>query len=250
MKNIKAVILAAGESSRMDSSLTKLAHRLGRKMLVEFPFFACRNAGIGEILVVVGHQAELIRSVLGSGCQYVLQKERLGTGDALRVCVPFLRNFSGQLLVLPGDAPFVSGSVIKNLIEFHQKKGPAATILTAELPNPFSYGRIIRDSKGGVARIIEEKDATSEQLRIKEVNSSVYLFHAPKLLTVLPKIENNNKKGEYYLTDAIGLLTGEDLPVQAMKTKDSRVILGINTPTDLQNAKTLLVEASPEAKPQ
>lgn len=243
MNNIKAVILAAGESTRMGSSLTKLVHRFGRKALVEFPFFACRSAGIDEILVVVGHQSEKIRSILGGSCRYVLQGKRLGTGDALRVCIPILQNFRGELLVLPGDTPFVSGSVIKKLIEFHQKKGSAATILTAELSDPFSYGRIVRDSEGKVAGIIEEKDATGEQLRIKEVNSSVYLFNTPKLLSVLPKIKNNNKKGEYYLTDAIELLAKENWPVEAMKTSDSRVILGINTPTDLQRAKKILKSA-------
>ena len=236
MKDVSAVVLAAGESKRMRSDLSKLLHRLGHRCLVEFPVQACIEAGIDKIIVVVGHQADKIKEVLGSKCKYAYQEKRLGTGDALRRAISLIDNSSDKLVVLPGDAPFVSSSVLHNLVRYHESKKPAATILTAILPDPGYYGRVIRNGYESVKKIVESKNATQEELKIKEVNSGIYCFDTEKITPLIPLLRPNKVTGEIYLTDIFEFLYREGERVEAFLAKDPKVAMGVNTPEELKRA--------------
>jgi len=240
LKNVKAVVLAAGEGTRMRSRLTKLLHPLRYQALVKFPVNACVESGIGEIIIVVGHQADKIRSTLGDGFTYVYQGKRLGTGDALKQAAPLLKDFEGELVVLPGDAPFINSSTLIQLVQYHRKRKIVATVLTALLPDPAHYGRVIRDGYSQIKRIVESKDAKPEELKVKEVNSGIYCFDTQKLLSVLPYLNCNNVKKEYYLTDVVELFYQQRLRVEAMRTNDPTVILGVNTQEELKRAWKIL----------
>jgi len=236
VKNVTAVVLAAGESRRMRSELSKLLHRLSYRYLVEFPVGACLEAGVERIIVVVGHQAEKIKAVLGDRYEYVYQEKRLGTGDALRRAVSLLTDFRGELLVLPGDAPFITPSVLQSLVNYHRKKRPAATILTAILSDPGAYGRVIRNGYQVVKKIVESKNATKEELRIKEVNSGIYCFDPQKVVPLLSLLKPNKVSGEIYLTDIFEFLYRQRKKVVALSAPDPRVALGVNTPEELKRA--------------
>ena len=240
MKNVRAVVLAAGEGTRMESGLTKLAHTLTYQALVKFAVDACVRSGIDRTIVVVGYQAEKIRSILGEGFDYVYQEKRLGTGDALKRAVPLLEDFKGELMVLPGDDPFISAPMLIQLVEHQRKTGPAATVLTACLPDPSYYGRVIRNGYRRIKRIVESKDASTEELKVKEVNSGIYCFDTQKLLPLLPCLDCNNAGKEYYLTDVIELFNQQGFRVEALEAKDPNVALGVNTPEELERAWRIL----------
>jgi len=246
MRNVRAVVLAAGEGTRMKSTLSKLLHLhpISSQALVRFAVNACVESGIGKTIVVVGHQAEKVKSILGERFEYVYQEKRLGTGDALRQAVSLLADFEGELVVLPGDAPFITPAMLIELIQYHRELKPAATVLTALLPDPSYYGRIVRngyrDGYPQIKKIVESKDATSEELKIKEVNSGVYCFDNQELLPILPCLDRSNRGGEYYLTDAVELLNKRSLRVEAMRAKDPQVVLGVNTPEELKRAWRIL----------
>lgn len=241
MKEVTAVVLAAGESKRMGSELSKLLHRLGHRCLVEFPVQACVEAGVGKIIVVVGHQAEKIKKVLGDRCEYVYQKKRLGTGDALRRAVPLIDDPSGKLIVLPGDAPFITSSALHSLVQYHKKEKPAATILTAVLPDPGYYGRVIRNGYQSIKKIVESRNATQEELKIKEVNSGIYCFDAEKIIPLLPLLKPNKVSGEVYLTDIFEFLYQKGERVDAFVAEDPRIAIGVNTPDELKRAYYLFI---------
>jgi len=211
----------------MRSGLIKLAHSLDSQALVNFPVNACLESGIKEVIVVVGYQAAKVKSILGEGFKYAFQDKRLGTGDALKRATPLLKDFKGELVVLPGDAPFINSSILIKLIQHHQKRKPVATVLTALLSDSGHYGRVIRDGYGQVKKIAESKDATPEELKIKEVNSGIYCFNAKQLLPVLPLLKCNNARREYYLTDVIELFYQKDLKVETLRVKNSNITLEV-----------------------
>jgi len=240
MERVRTVVLAAGEGTRMESKLSKLAHPLGSQALVKFTVDACIKSGISKIIIVVGHQAEKIKSILGEGFEYVYQRERLGTGHALKQAVPLLSDFQGELVVLPGDAPFLTPSILLQLIQYQREKKPAATVLTALLPDPCHYGRIIKNGYRQIKKIVESKDASPEELNIREINSGIYCFNTQKMLPLLPYLDRNNKGKEYYLTDVVELLNIRGFRVEAMQTKNPEVALGVNTPEELERAWKIL----------
>ena len=246
MKNVRAVVLAAGKGARMRSTLSKLLHLhpVSSQALVKFAVNACVESGIGKTIVVVGYQAEKVRSALGEGFEYVYQEERLGTGDALKQAVSLLGGFRGELVVVPGDAPFITSSVLIELIKTHRQIKPAATVLTALLSDPSHYGRIVKngyiDGYRQVEKIVESKDANPKQLEIREINSGIYCFDNQRLLPLLPHLSCSNKGGEYYLTDVVQLLNQQKLRVGTMEVEDSQVVLGVNTPGELRKAWKIL----------
>jgi len=247
LNNVTAVVLAAGEGTRMGSTLSKLIHRLHYRFLAEFSVRACLESGIGKTIVVVGYQADKIKSVLGEDFIYVYQKRRLGTGDALKQAVPLLRDFKGELIVLPGDAPLITASTLTHLVHYHRERRPAATVLTALLPDPAYYGRIVLDGYLGVKRIVESKDAKPEELEIKEVNSGVYCFDTQKILPLLFQLSPSKSTGEYYLTDVVSLLNKQDLRVEALRSEDPTVALGVNTREDLKRANKIIKQRALES---
>jgi len=242
MKNVKAVILAAGEGTRMKSPLSKLIHHVYYQSLVEFPARACIESGIGETIVVVGYQADKVRGILGEKFTYVYQKKRLGTGDALRQAIPLLRSFKGELVVLPADAPFITSSVLIELVGQHRKTKPAATVLTALLSDPGYYGRVIRNGYLGIKKIVESKDANPEEIEVKEINSGVYCFDTQKLLPLLSQLSCNNMKKEYYLTEVISLFNQKGFGVEALRVDDPTIALGVNTRKDFKRVIQIMKE--------
>ncbi len=240
MKDVCAVVLAAGKGTRMRSGLIKLAHPLNSEPLVKFAVNACVDSGVGRIIVVVGYQADKIKSILGEKFEYVYQERCLGTGDALRRAASLLGDFQGELIVLPGDAPFIKPSTLVALVHRQRETKSVATVLTALLSRPSDYGRIIRDGYDQIKRIVERRNAAPEELKIREVNSGIYCFDTQKLLPLLPILMRDTKAGEYYLTDVIGLLHEHGFRVEAMKVSDATAILGVNTPQELMSAGKIL----------
>jgi bifunctional UDP-N-acetylglucosamine pyrophosphorylase/glucosamine-1-phosphate N-acetyltransferase len=230
-----ALILAAGKGTRMKSDLPKVLHPLMGKPMVEYVITACRKAGVDESILVIGHQAALVREILGSNLKYVEQKEQLGTGHAVMISRNALKQYKGDLLVLAGDTPFLTGQIIRKLIRKHQKTGAAATMMTAIMDPPLAYGRVVRIN-GKISRIVEERDATPDEKKIKEVNTSHYCFQTEKLFPCLDKLRTNNDQGEYYLTDVIQILVKQHESVESLTSNDPAVLMGINNRLHLAEA--------------
>jgi bifunctional UDP-N-acetylglucosamine pyrophosphorylase/glucosamine-1-phosphate N-acetyltransferase len=240
MKGI-AVVLAAGEGKRMNSDLPKVLHPAAGEPLLAHVGRAARGCGVDRIVVVVGKGADRVRATFaGEGWEFVDQPERRGTADAVRRAVPHLEGFEGDVLVLAGDAPLLEAATLTTLRAARRDASAAVAVLTARLPDPKGYGRILRDERGAFVGIVEEKDATPGQRAIREVNSSVYCFRGPDLLGALPRIGNSNVQGEYYLTDAIGILRGDGAPVVAVEAATPDEILGVNDPEQLRHVDELL----------
>jgi len=238
MENLRILILAAGKSTRMKSKYAKVLHRVGGATLIEH---VLRTAGSvsTDIFVVVGHSAEKVKALIPE-VKFVDQQEQLGTGHAVITARESFSRFSGDVLVLPGDVPLVSASTLETFIKFHRDGGFIASVLTAEVPNPHGYGRIVRRNDNQVNSIVEHRDATPEILKISEINSSIYLFNATALFEALTKIRNNNAQGEYYLTDVIGILVNGRQKVGAFKIEAAEEILGINTRQELAAADHMM----------
>ncbi len=237
---IIGVTLAAGKSTRMEDNLIKVLHRLNNEPIISRVVDSVKDAGIDRQIVMIGHQGEAVRKTLGENFEYIEQKEQLGTGHALLQVVPLLTDYDGHLLVLVGDAPFITSKILRELIDYHLSVDADATILTGYLDEPGSYGRIIRDKDGKVERIVEFKNATREEREIKEVNSAIYCFKARSILPLLPLIDNYNVKGEYLLTDIIKIVYKKGLKICAYCSKDPNIVRGINTAEELELAEEII----------
>ena len=233
------VILAAGESKRMKSAVSKVAHRLGGVPLILHVLNAVEKLVTDKTVVVVSSEDDLIPRLVGDRAESVCQPELLGTGHALMQTRQLLGDFSGDLLVLCGDVPLITPETLRKLLAFHRSESLEATILSARLMDPTGYGRILRRSGGRVIRIVEEADASFTEKVVEEVNSGSYCLRAPDFWNLLEEIENGNRQGEYYLTDLIGLLTKRDRPVGAYQTEDADEIRGINTRAQLAQAEEI-----------
>ena len=241
------MILAAGEGKRMKSDLPKVLHPAAGEPLLAHVGRAARDAGVGKIVAVVGKGSERVRAAFaGSGWEFVEQPERRGTADAVKRAVPWIEGFDGDVLVLAGDVPLLKGSTLRVLRDECHASGAAVSVLTASLPDPQGYGRILRDASGAFTGIVEEKDATEEQRGVREVNSSLYCFRAADLLFALPRIRNDNVQGEFYLTDAIGILREAGRTVIAVEAAALDEILGVNDPEQLRLVDELLLRRRAE----
>lgn len=214
----------------MKSSLPKVLHTMCGAPLLEWVLRAARGAGCEELLVVVGHGKDQVKKAFSrdNDVIWVDQDEQLGTGHAVKMAAPFLKDKSGKLLILAGDTPLIRPETLLRLAQAVDD-GADAAILTSLQENPFGYGRIVRDEEGNVARIVEEADATPEQKAIKETNSSVYCFNLECLLGPLEQLKPNNQQGEYYLTDVIEILHREGGKTSPVRLDDPTEILGINS---------------------
>jgi bifunctional UDP-N-acetylglucosamine pyrophosphorylase/glucosamine-1-phosphate N-acetyltransferase len=229
-----AVILAAGKGTRMKTDAVKVLVPLRGKPMVRHVIEACRGAGVGRVILVIGYKADEVRAVLGGDVEYVVQNEQLGTGHALRTAAPSLRGLEGDLLVLPGDTPFLTPDFLGGLLAAHRASGADATLAAVVWDEPPPYGRIVRDAAGRILRIVEEWDATPEVRAIKETCTSHYVFKAGVVLPLLAEVGNDNVKGEYYLTDIVEILAGRGRRVEAFRVVDPKLVLGINTLEDLE----------------
>ncbi|MGN0194248.1 MAG: bifunctional N-acetylglucosamine-1-phosphate uridyltransferase/glucosamine-1-phosphate acetyltransferase [Pseudoramibacter sp.] len=241
MKQTKAIILAAGKGTRMRSQMAKVLHPLCGKALVDHVIGANRAAGISDVAVVVGYQADAVRAHLPGDVQVFEQKEQLGTGHAVMQALPFIENFDGNVLILVGDAPLIRGETLKGLAEVHEGGGYAATVLTANFDNPTGYGRIVKNGDA-LIKIVEEKDATEAEKRIHEINSGMYCFDAKALCQALSKMTNDNAQHEYYLTDSIEILRNLGKKVGSFPTPDYRDIVAVNSKAQLAEAGAIMRE--------
>ena len=193
MNNITAVILAAGDGKRMKSNYSKVIHKVAGKPIIRRVCETVKNADIEKCVLVVGHKQEQVRETMGEEVLYAVQSEQLGTGHAVMQAVPFLDD-AQKVVVLCGDAPLLSSETLKEALKVNEERKEYATIFTAEFDDPTGYGRIVRDEKGNVVGIVEHKDATEEQRKIKEVNSSMYCFDKKALVEAFKKEIINMKK--------------------------------------------------------
>jgi bifunctional UDP-N-acetylglucosamine pyrophosphorylase/glucosamine-1-phosphate N-acetyltransferase len=241
-KDLAIVILAAGKGTRLKSSLAKVLHRAGGRTLVEQVVRTCAPLGAKKTVVVVGHQAEQVMSVLGpTGASTVLQQPQHGTGHAMQVARRAIGN-AKFVVVMPGDAPLVRTETLRALVSVHRAGNAAATILTAVVSDPSGYGRVMRRSETQVGAIVEESQLTDEQSEINEINSSIYCFTLEKLWPALAQVKPNNKHREVYLTDAIAILAGKGETVLAQVAADPREVLGCNTRADLAEVDRIFRE--------
>jgi bifunctional UDP-N-acetylglucosamine pyrophosphorylase/glucosamine-1-phosphate N-acetyltransferase len=231
MENLRVLILAAGKSTRMKSKYAKVLHRVGGQTLLEHVLRSARSVS-ADVWVVVGHTAEKVKALV-SEVKFVDQKEQLGTGHAVLASRDHFAEYTGDLLVLPGDVPLISGETLHAFVKFHRDGGYRASVLTADADNPFGYGRIVRRNDNEVDSIVEHRDATPDILKIPEINSGIYIFNAPALFEALSKIRNNNAQREYYLTDVIGIMGAQRDKIGAFKVPSVEQVLGINTRQEL-----------------
>jgi bifunctional UDP-N-acetylglucosamine pyrophosphorylase/glucosamine-1-phosphate N-acetyltransferase len=247
-KNLDVLILAAGLGTRMRSNLAKVLHRLDGRPLIGH---VCRTAAAlapRMVYTVIGHQGEDVKqSVLEEldedHAGFVWQKEQLGTGHAVNAAREFLDTEDSTLLILSGDVPMIRAETLAALIQqhhTHRGKGAACTLLTVKLDDPKGYGRIVRDPEGLFDRIVEQKDATEEERKIKEINAGIYCFDAKKLFDALSQVKNENAQGEYYLTDVPALLSDAGEAVSLYQHTDAREVSGINNRVDLADLERVL----------
>jgi bifunctional UDP-N-acetylglucosamine pyrophosphorylase/glucosamine-1-phosphate N-acetyltransferase len=245
-KPFLAVILAAGKGKRMKSDLPKVLHKLGGKPMVEYVVETAQNVGVEKIILVVGHKREKTQKLLKHlDVEFVIQEEQLGTGHAVMQAKDHLANFDGDVLILCGDMPLLKSDTVRRLLEEHRRKKAVATVLTAILEDPSGYGRIIRDEKGMVQKIVEEGDASADEKKVKEINTGTFCFDSRFLLSVLNKITPDNKQGEYYLTDALELLRKKNLPIWAVVASNPQEGLGINSQEELERMEEILLVENP-----
>ena len=236
---LAVVILAAGKGTRMNSDLPKVLHCLSGKPLIYHVVETAERLLPDRLIAVVGHRRDEVQKAMdGHGVEFAVQEPQLGTGHAVQQAVPVLGEFEGEVTVLSGDVPLLKVSTLKKLVESHRKSGAAATVLTATAPDPTSYGRIIRGNQGEFVKIVEERDANEKERGVREVNSGIYCFQAILLFGALRHLNNDNRKGEYYLTDVIGILRQTGHNVQAIDLAGFYEVCGINTVAELEEAES------------
>lgn len=233
-QDIVAVVLAAGKGTRMKSNKSKLVHKIYGKELVKRVVETAKKSDIEEVIAVVGYKREQIQLVLGESVEYAYQEEMLGTGHAVLQAEEYLKNKHGKVVVLNGDVPIIRPETIKGLVEKSVQNKEYATLLTAIYNNPTGYGRIMRDVGGNIKGIIEEKDATEEQKRIKEINAGIYCFDIQELLKALKQLKPDNSQGELYLTDVVKIMNEKGLKTGAVIVEDNTEILGVNDRMQLE----------------
>lgn len=219
----------------MKSTRPKVLHEVAGQPILAYVIAALKGAGIDRICAVVGHRKEEVRQHFGETIEYVVQKELLGTGDAVKQALPFLekQRTAEQIFVLSGDAPLIQSETLQQMSELQAKEKLACVVLTGVLKDPTGYGRVIRKGSGSVSKIVEEKDASIYEKVVEEVNSGTYCFETKALVEHLEKLSRNNAQKEYYLPDLVAIFANEGLKVDTLKTEQTDEILGINSRRDL-----------------
>jgi bifunctional UDP-N-acetylglucosamine pyrophosphorylase/glucosamine-1-phosphate N-acetyltransferase len=240
-QDLAAIILAAGVGKRMQSDLAKVLHPALGRPLLDHVLDAVRGAGVQKTVIVVGHQAERVRAAMaGRNLQFALQEKQLGTGHAVLQAAPFFAADTGTVLVLCGDTPLLTAETLRRLLATHRDTQARATVLTAVLDDATGYGRVLRGPDGGVRRIVEHKDATPEERRVREINSGLFAFAIPDLFEALSHVRADNAQGEYYLTDTLEILLRLGRRVSAEVCGDPREVLGVNTPEQLREVEAIM----------
>ncbi len=238
-RKLASIILAGGKGTRMKSKKNKLVHKILGKEVIKFPVEASILVGVDKIIVVAGpHNIKDLKKALSGyeEVEFVIQGKPLGTAHAVWQAEEKLKDYNGTVFILVGDSPYITKKILEDLYGFHKKEKADITILTSEFDNPPPYGRIIRDEKGFIKRIVEEIDATEEEKKIKEVSASYYAIEWQKIEGLLHKIKLNPRKGEYYLTDIVELAYESSLKTVAFKIDEPILTKGINSRADLSEA--------------
>lgn len=235
-----AVILAAGQGTRMKSKLYKVLHPVCGKPMVEHVIDHVSQLEMKSIVTIIGHGAEKVKQYLGTKSEYALQEEQLGTAHAVKQAESVLGNMSGTTLVICGDTPLITPDTMKALLEYHTNTNAKATILTAYSEDPTGYGRIIRNEKGSVEKIVEHKDASMAELTVREINTGTYCFDNQSLFLALKEVKNDNVQGEFYLPDVIEILKNKGETISAYQTADMEETLGVNDRIALAQAENIM----------
>ncbi len=240
-----AIIMAAGKGTRMNSDLPKVLLPVAGKPILHWVVEACAAAGVGRCIIIVGFGSDQVRESLAGypNCYFVEQTELLGTGHAVMMAEPlFDADDPRDVFVLGGDGPLIRKQTLEQVLQAHRQSGNQATLATSILEDPTGYGRVIRDADGSFKAIVEQKDATTDQLAVGEVNPSYYCFRSDALFTQLQQIRPDNQQGEYYLTDVPCLLKEQGNPVGVVDAVPAADVLSINTPEQLAEVDRILQE--------
>ncbi len=241
---LDVVILAAGLGTRMKSARAKVLHEIGGFPLINYVSRTARSLNPRKVYVVVGHQAEevskAVAAEIGELAEFVTQEQQRGTGDAVMAAREQLANANSLVVVLSGDVPLLKPETLMELIRRHRENDATCSILSVRLENPTGYGRIVRDSKEHFSRIVEQKDATTEERQIKEINSGIYCFDATQLINALTMVKPTNQQGEYYLTDVPQILLSQGEKVNVFVHTDAREVSGVNTRAELAEFENLV----------
>lgn len=242
--SLAILILAAGLGTRMKSAKAKVLHELDGRPLIAYVCRAAQALGPGKTYVVVGHQAseveKAVQTELGDAAEFVTQTEQRGTGDAVMAAQAQLANAESDVLVLSGDVPLIRAATLASFLEQHRVSGASCSILSVRLENPTGYGRIVRDESDRLVRIVEQKDASAEEQKVKEINSGIYCFTTRKLFAALKRVTPANQQGEFYLTDVPEILLADGDKVNVHLHGDAREVSGINTRAELAEFENLL----------
>lgn len=234
------LILAGGKGTRMKSDLAKVLHPVGGRPMLEYVLDTSRALEPGRIIVIVGHQAERVESLVGDRAECVLQEPQLGTGHAVMCAADRFNQSQGTLVLLYGDVPLITPRTVRGLLEHHRSGGHSATVLSTVLQDASGYGRIIRKENGDLDRIVEEKDACAGEKEIREINTGIYCFNIPDLVPLLDELSNDNAQGEYYITDAAEILNGKGKSVGVMAAADPGEVEGVNNAGQLARVEQVL----------
>ena len=237
---LAGIILAAGKGTRMKSELPKALHAICGAPMADLVGRAMKAAGVVRPIVVVGHEGNLLIEALGESYDYAWQKEQKGTGHATLMAADKLQNHPGCVLVAPGDTPLISKAAFETLAKEHLASGADCTIATVKLAQPAGYGRIVRDGRGNVSKIVEDRDASDEIKLITEINSGIYCFKTKPLFDALPKLKNENSQGEYYLTDAVKEIYNKGGAIKPLLFADPDLLIGVNDRWQLAEAAKAL----------
>ena len=242
MSDVAAVILAAGKGTRMKSELVKVLHPVGGEPLVAWPVMAAQRAGAQKVVLVVGHQAEKVREFFAGdeSVLFALQEEQLGTGHAVASAGETLAGFPGTVLILCGDVPLIRHETLQAMLAHHRERKATVTVLTTHLDNPAGYGRVVKREGGRILRIVEEKDATSDERHISEINSGIYCVEAGFLFKSVGALSNDNAQGEYYLTDIVTQAADRELLAVAFPINDPDEVMGVNDRLQLAAAGAVI----------
>jgi len=240
MRQVKAVILAAGEGKRMRSALPKVLHPLCGAPMIDWVVEKAVAAGSDTPYVVVGRGTDQVRTHLSDRARFLTQTQQLGTGHAVMTARDLLRDYPGHVYVLAGDTPLLRAETLRALHQKAVDTGADAVALTARYDDPAGYGRIVRDEKGAFHAIVEDRDASPEQKAIREINASIYCFSAPRLLAALDQITNHNAQGEYYLTDTLAVIRDTGGLIETLCLDDPEEIMGVNDRVQLAAAAQIM----------
>ena len=237
--NFKAIILAAGKGTRMKSKYPKVVHKVCGKEMVNHIIDVSKKSGVKDVVTILGHESEVVKSILPEDTMIAMQTEQLGTGHAVKMAKEYI-NDEDTIVILCGDTPLIKEETLKRLFDYHIENEYTATVLTTKVDNPTGYGRVIRDENGDLLKIVEQKDGNTEELAVNEINSGIYCFKGQMLRESLDLLDNNNAQGEYYLTDTIKILRDKGFKVGAFNGSTIEELMGVNSRVELAKAEALM----------